>query len=52
MLQTRTVEPGILGLLKVLMSVNQIDQFYLVGGTALALELGQNIAFFSILTSV
>ena len=44
MLQTRTVEPGTLELLKVLMSINQIDQFYLVGGTALALQLGHRFS--------
>jgi len=40
MLQTRTVEPGTLGLLKRLMSMPQLQHFYLVGGTALALQLG------------
>ena len=40
MLQTRTVEPGTLGLLKKLMSLPQLEHFYLVGGTALALQLG------------
>ena len=35
MLQTRTVEPGTLGLLKELMAVPEIAPFYLVGGTAL-----------------
>ena len=38
MLQTRTVEPGTLGLLKNLMSLPELDIYYLVGGTALALE--------------
>ena len=40
MLQTRTVEPTTLGLLKSLMSKNYLQSFYLVGGTALALQLG------------
>jgi predicted nucleotidyltransferase component of viral defense system len=44
MLQTRTVEPGTLGLLKDLMCIRQLDQFYLVGGTALALQLGHRFS--------
>ncbi|NOX47224.1 MAG: nucleotidyl transferase AbiEii/AbiGii toxin family protein [Chlorobi bacterium] len=40
MLQTRTIEPGTLELLKKLMSIPYLDSFYLVGGTALALQLG------------
>lgn len=40
MLQTRTVEPGTLKLLERLMSEPELDSFYLVGGTALALQLG------------
>ncbi len=40
MLQTRTVVPFTLGLLKKLMSLPQLEQFFLVGGTALALKLG------------
>lgn len=40
MLQTRTVEPGTLELLKELMAVPAIEPFYLVGGTALALQIG------------
>jgi len=44
MLQTRTVEPGTLGLLKSLMSMPELDHFYLVGGTALALQLGHRIS--------
>ncbi|MDX2278662.1 MAG: nucleotidyl transferase AbiEii/AbiGii toxin family protein [Saprospiraceae bacterium] len=40
MLQTRTVEPGTLELLKNLMRLRALDAFYLVGGTALALQIG------------
>ncbi len=40
MLQTRTVAPFTLGLLKKLMSLPHIEQFFLVGGTALALKMG------------
>lgn len=40
MLQTRTVEPRTLELLKQLMALDEIKPFYLVGGTALALQLG------------
>lgn len=44
MLQTRTVEPGTLGLLKELMSFEILKQFYLVGGTSLALQLGHRFS--------
>ncbi|MEI7587081.1 nucleotidyl transferase AbiEii/AbiGii toxin family protein [Runella sp.] len=44
MLQTRTVEPGTLELLKQLMSLKALEQFYLVGGTALALQMGHRIS--------
>ena len=40
MLQTRTVEPSTLGLLKELMLRPFLDHFFLVGGTALALQMG------------
>ena len=40
MLQTRTVEPGTLELLKRLMFLPELEPFFLVGGTALALQLG------------
>jgi predicted nucleotidyltransferase component of viral defense system len=40
MLQTRTVEPRTLELLKQLMLLPLLDSFFLVGGTALALQLG------------
>lgn len=40
MLQTRTVEPGTLELLKRLMLLPLSAPFFLVGGTALALQLG------------
>ena len=40
MLQTRTVEPRTLGLLKRLMEWEQLNMFHLVGGTALALQIG------------
>jgi len=40
MLHYETVEPGTLGLLKNLMQIPELNQFRLVGGTALALLLG------------
>lgn len=40
MLQTRTVEPGTLDLLKQLMLLPVLESFFLVGGTAIALQLG------------
>lgn len=44
MLQTRTIDPGTLGLLKRLMSLNDLQQFYLVGGTSLALQMGHRVS--------
>jgi len=44
MLQTRTVEPGTLGLLKRIMELEQLNSFYLVGGTALALQIGHRVS--------
>lgn len=44
MLQTRTVEPRTLGLLKELMSLPMLNSFYLVDGTALALQLGHRVS--------
>jgi predicted nucleotidyltransferase component of viral defense system len=44
MLQTRTVEPLTLGLLKKLMAHPLIEPFYLVGGTALALQMGHRFS--------
>lgn len=44
MLQTRTIDPGTLGLLKRLMSLNDPRQFYLVGGTSLALQMGHRVS--------
>lgn len=44
MLQTRTIEPGTLGLLKQLMKMPTVDPFYLVGGTSLALQLGHRFS--------
>lgn len=44
MLQTRTIESGTLELLKNLMSVPELDRFFLVGGTALALQLGHRMS--------
>ncbi len=40
MLQTRTIAPATLEILKILMSIKKLNQFYLVGGTAIALQLG------------
>ncbi len=44
MLQTRTVEPKTLGLLNRLMLMPQLDPFFLVGGTALALQYGHRFS--------
>lgn len=44
MLQTRTIEPTTLGLLKSLMNEPLLEPFYLVGGTALALQLGHRFS--------
>lgn len=44
MLQTEAVEPGTLSLLKELMRVSALSDFYLVGGTALALRYGHRIS--------
>ncbi len=44
MLQTRTIESGTLELLKKLMSIPFLDSFYLVGGTALALQFGHRMS--------
>ena len=44
MLQTRTIEPLTLGLLKKLMAYPLIEPFYLVGGTSLALQLGHRFS--------
>ena len=44
MLKYETIYPGTLELLKKLMAVSVLDNFYLVGGTALALHLGHRIS--------
>lgn len=44
MLQYRTVDPTTLELLRRLMSLNELQDFFLVGGTALALQLGHRIS--------
>ena len=44
MLHTQTVEPITLGLLKRLMSDEALDQFNLVGGTALSLQIGHRMS--------
>ncbi len=44
MLQTKTVEPLTLGLLKDLMQREYLNQFVLVGGTALALQMGHRFS--------
>ena len=40
MLQTQTVSPKLLELLEKIMKLNQFDDFLLVGGTSLALQIG------------
>lgn len=44
MLYTKTVEPFTLELLKDLMSKDYLNQFFLVGGTALSLQLGHRVS--------
>ena len=44
MLQYRTVYPKTLELLKKLMMLSELQDFFLVGGTALALQLGHRIS--------
>lgn len=44
MLQYRTVNPRTLELLKKLMVLNELQDFFLVGGTALALQLGHRVS--------
>jgi len=44
MLQYRTVYPATLELLKKLMTLNELQDFFLVGGTALALQLGHRFS--------
>ena len=44
MLQTQTVYPETLGFLKALMQEPLINDFYLVGGTALSLQIGHRIS--------
>lgn len=44
MLQTQTVEASTLALIKTLMSDQKLDDFYLVGGTALSLKLGHRLS--------
>ena len=44
MLQTNTILPKTLDLLKGIMSVSELDAFSLAGGTALALQIGHRIS--------
>lgn len=44
MLQTQTVYPETLGILKALMQEPLLNDFYLVGGTALSLQIGHRIS--------
>lgn len=44
MLQTKSVSPGLLAVLDKLMQLPELDGFRLVGGTALALQLGHRIS--------
>ncbi len=45
MLQYRALNPGTLELLKKMMQIPELQDFFLVGGTALALHLGHRISF-------
>ena len=40
MLQTQTVVPELMELLRKLMKVEEFSNFYLVGGTSLSLQIG------------
>ena len=40
----QTVEPGTLGLLKELMTLDELKQFALVGGTILSLRFGHRLS--------
>ena len=44
MLQTQTIQPKLLELLRNIMSSDVFNNFYLVGGTSLALQLGHRIS--------
>ncbi len=44
MLQVQTVEPRTLALLKKLMSLEALKDYYLVGGTSLALQFGHRVS--------
>ncbi len=44
MLHTKTVEPGTFALLNRLMALPELNNFYLVGGTALSLQYGHRIS--------
>lgn len=44
MLQTQTVEPGTLSLLKELMDMPELESFGIVGGTALSLKYGHRVS--------
>ncbi len=44
MLQYRTIEPGTLDLLRRLMTIPELRDFYLVGGTALSLYYGHRLS--------
>jgi len=44
MLQTQKIEPGTFSLLKRLLGMHVLKDFYLVGGTALALRFGHRIS--------
>ena len=44
MLHTATVEPNTLAILKQLMSIAELNDFYLVGGTCLSLRYGHRIS--------
>ena len=44
MLQTQAIEPGTLSILERLMELSSLKDFYLVGGTALALKYGHRLS--------
>jgi predicted nucleotidyltransferase component of viral defense system len=44
MLQTETIQPGTLSILKELMKLNELQSFLLVGGTALSLYYGHRLS--------
>lgn len=45
MLHLQTIQPDTLGLLKALMSIPELAEFNLAGGTSLALQIGHRVSY-------